>query len=98
MHASTCDKKTVVHCEVMPGPNGKLIEDISAVRIGLERFAAEQTDPAVRFFLACLAYRLTTAAERYADPEFRSKLAADVDRLAAAVRDVQEERTARNRA
>jgi hypothetical protein len=82
----------------MPGPNGKLIEDISAVRIGLERFAAEQTDPAVRFFLACLEYRLTSAAERYADPEFRSKLAANVDRLAAAVRDVQEERTARNRA
>ena len=72
----------------MPGPNGKLIEDISAVRIGLERFAAEQSDPAVRFFLACLEYRLTSAAERYADPEFRSKLAANVDRLAAAVRDV----------
>jgi hypothetical protein len=73
----------------MPGPNGKLIEDISAVRIGLERFAAEQTDPAVRFFLACLEYRLTSAAERYADPEFRSWLAADVDRLAAAVRVVR---------
>ena len=87
-----------MHCEVVLGPNGKLIEDISAVRIGLERFAAEQADPAVCFFLACLEYRLASAAERYADPEFRSKLAANVDRLAVAVRDVQEERTARNRA
>jgi hypothetical protein len=51
----------VMHCEVMLGPNGKLIEDISAVRIGLERFAAEQADPAVCFFLACLKYRLASA-------------------------------------
>jgi hypothetical protein len=48
----------------MPGPNGRLIEDISAIRIALERFAAEQTDAAVRF-LACLEYRLASAAERY---------------------------------
>jgi hypothetical protein len=67
-------------------------------RDGRQTGTAEQADPAVCFFLACLEYRLASAAERYADPEFRSKLAANVDRLAAAVRDVQEERTARNRA
>jgi hypothetical protein len=73
----------------MPGPNGRLIGDISAIRIALERFAAEQTDAAVRFHLACLEYRLASAAERYADPEFRSRLAANVDRLAAAVHKVR---------
>jgi hypothetical protein len=89
-------KTGAMRSEVMSGPNDRLIEDISAVRIALERFAAEQTDPAVRFFLACLEYRLTFAAERCADPEFRSGLAANVDRLAATVRDVREdERTAR---
>jgi hypothetical protein len=72
----------------MPGPNGRLIEDISAIRIALERFAAEQTDAAVGF-PACLEYRLASAAERYADPEFRSRLAANVDRLAAAVHKVR---------
>jgi hypothetical protein len=73
----------------MSGWNGRLNEDIRDVRIGLERFAAAQTDPAVLFFLACLEYRLTSAAERYADPEFRNRLAGNVDRLAAAVRDVR---------
>jgi hypothetical protein len=82
-------KAGLLRCEVMPGPNGRLIEDISAIRIALERFAAEQTDAAVRFHLACLEYRLASAAERYADPEFRSRLAADVDRLAAAVHKVR---------
>ena len=56
----------------MSGWNGRLNEDIRDVRIGLERFAAAQTGPAVLFFLACLEYRLTSAAERYADPEFRN--------------------------
>jgi hypothetical protein len=75
----------------MPGSNGRLIEDIGDIRIGLERFAAAQTDPAVLFFLACLEYRLTSASKRYADPEFRNSLAANVDRLAAAVRDVRKD-------
>ena len=79
----------------MPGPNGRLIGDISAIRIALERFAAEQSDAAVRFLAAyrqpqaMREYRLASAAERYADPEFRSWLAANVDRLAAAVHKVR---------
>jgi hypothetical protein len=68
----------------MPKQNGKL-EEIRAVLTALQRFAAEQSDPAARFHAACLEVRLAMALERDFDAQNRKKLAETVDRLAASL-------------
>ena len=60
----------------------KTIEEIVNLRIDLRRFAAAQTDPVVRFHIDCLDDGLATACASREDPEFRKKLAENVDRLA----------------
>jgi hypothetical protein len=59
--------------------------EIRAVLAALQRFATDKADPAVLFHIACLEVRLAMALDRNDDPEFRRKLAGNVDRLAASL-------------
>ena len=66
-------------------PINKTIEEILNLRIDLRRFAAAQTDPVVRFHVGCLDDGLAAACGSHEEPEFRKKLAENVDRLADAL-------------
>lgn len=71
--------------KAMSEGDGKTIRQICAVRVALQRFAAEQTDPAVRFHLACLDFQLAKAPQHCDDREFRKKLADNVERISNSI-------------